>query len=928
MAAKRAIRWSKCDQVVPTVKEMAPTSRPEPSPAALAALSRRGQSVLSALRARDRHKIFHDPVVGVPHYRSIVKRPMSLATAGENLAAGAYKTPNQFANAVNLIWSNCMLFNESETVFYRQAESLKEVAHRLLDEMRAALRREGYFVETGRKRRRSEGEGAKPPLMPEARRAGVEEIREEKRAETRIVFRTPTRPVAAKKEDVVKEVEIYVGPKPARNGEKFWAGVRKRPKRKNETVDERRGRLQRDFVSASAPLARRLLASLLDPLAVLRHDAEKKAISGSGSVSTATLAGMKSEEMIDDSDTHMEEREGVLSTGSVAKGSDTPKVKTEARNSDPITAPDGANEAVPEAKMTAVHLEDGIIPGKPVRPPSAEELSELQKLLTSHGVDSSFLELMSAPVAAATAEQKPLPGRASPSVSEAGCIANPSTASASQQAKRHNFLDVEALHSTLDDNHAALMEARRLRAAAETAKGPEKAALLAKEKQAAAAMRKGLAEVVSRLSPRDVVSSMDAARVGIMLAGTVLNGKKGTDELKGASSGDLRGASASAQGAGRLSVPSLLKAPAKSMGPAAFPSLLPSSVPVVSAVRAPSGVVGGVNGGPRAAPPPVSAASAAKLGQPLTAGTVASAHTTSLQCGSLSAATHALTSQSLPAGTAICPQFGVPQMSPALAAPKPVPQVPHPQSGVPAGRTGASAPTAGATSTPLILPSVGQASTSAPMLGPGSTQPVRKAVQPTLPSPHDTTNRKAPFSSASLTSTAGPVMTEMLPSSHSTVPVVPNVPLPPLPSVASAPVPSLSQANVLKSLPASSTLRPPAVALSLPCTPAPLLAASAPFSTASLLLPATSAPFSTASALLPAASVPSSTVHLPVSNMGLDIPSSIVTSTTKRAGEPISTKHGGQADLRSSSVSVPIPAPMSSLSTRVPDSSLRQSESN
>lgn len=59
---------------------------------------------------------FREPVdwkeMGLLDYPMIIKKPMDLGTVKKRLERGEYRTPEEAANDIRLIWSNCMLYNQ------------------------------------------------------------------------------------------------------------------------------------------------------------------------------------------------------------------------------------------------------------------------------------------------------------------------------------------------------------------------------------------------------------------------------------------------------------------------------------------------------------------------------------------------------------------------------------------------------------------------------------------------------------------------------------------------------------------------------------------------------------------------------------------------------------------------------------------------
>ncbi|KAG8471280.1 hypothetical protein KFE25_009701 [Diacronema lutheri] len=72
------------------------------------------QALLRQLREDPSSAPFRQPVARkkVPLYYEIIQQPMDLKTIETNLASGAFRTLEAFANALRLVWRNAFVFNE------------------------------------------------------------------------------------------------------------------------------------------------------------------------------------------------------------------------------------------------------------------------------------------------------------------------------------------------------------------------------------------------------------------------------------------------------------------------------------------------------------------------------------------------------------------------------------------------------------------------------------------------------------------------------------------------------------------------------------------------------------------------------------------------------------------------------------------------
>ncbi|KAG0488305.1 hypothetical protein HPP92_007116 [Vanilla planifolia] len=69
-------------------------------------------------------------------YHDIIKNPMDFGTVRKKLSSGAYKDLEQFEKDVFLISSNAMRYNAPDTVYFRQARSIQELARKSFENLR------------------------------------------------------------------------------------------------------------------------------------------------------------------------------------------------------------------------------------------------------------------------------------------------------------------------------------------------------------------------------------------------------------------------------------------------------------------------------------------------------------------------------------------------------------------------------------------------------------------------------------------------------------------------------------------------------------------------------------------------------------------------------------------------------------------------
>nr|XP_043632033.1 bromodomain-containing protein 9-like [Erigeron canadensis] len=94
--------------------------------------------ILDRLQKKDTHAVFSEPVDPdeLPDYHEIIKQPMDFGTVRSKLDAGLYSYLEDLEADVYLICSNAMQYNSSDTIYFRQARSIQELAKRDFDNLR------------------------------------------------------------------------------------------------------------------------------------------------------------------------------------------------------------------------------------------------------------------------------------------------------------------------------------------------------------------------------------------------------------------------------------------------------------------------------------------------------------------------------------------------------------------------------------------------------------------------------------------------------------------------------------------------------------------------------------------------------------------------------------------------------------------------
>ncbi|KAL1547087.1 bromodomain-containing protein 9-like [Salvia divinorum] len=94
--------------------------------------------ILDRLQKKDTYGVFSEPVdiEELPDYFDVIERPMDFGTVRTKLDRGAYKKLEELEADVFLICSNAMLYNAPDTIYYRQARSIQEIAKRDFENLR------------------------------------------------------------------------------------------------------------------------------------------------------------------------------------------------------------------------------------------------------------------------------------------------------------------------------------------------------------------------------------------------------------------------------------------------------------------------------------------------------------------------------------------------------------------------------------------------------------------------------------------------------------------------------------------------------------------------------------------------------------------------------------------------------------------------
>ncbi|XP_074275582.1 uncharacterized protein LOC141599467 [Silene latifolia] len=94
--------------------------------------------ILDRLQKKDTYGVFADPVDAeeLPDYHEIIDNPMDFSTVRKKLEDGSYGHLEDFEKDIYLICSNAMQYNAPDTIYFRQAGSIQELAKKNFDNLR------------------------------------------------------------------------------------------------------------------------------------------------------------------------------------------------------------------------------------------------------------------------------------------------------------------------------------------------------------------------------------------------------------------------------------------------------------------------------------------------------------------------------------------------------------------------------------------------------------------------------------------------------------------------------------------------------------------------------------------------------------------------------------------------------------------------
>lgn len=588
-------------------------------------LKRRGADLIRKISDKDRFGIFLDPVdlKSTEGYAETITRPMDLSTLQSNLADGVYRTPIELRTDLDLIWSNCCIFNADDSIYFKEAVRLRAQSARQYDDFIRNLSRDGVAAALGLTTR------DKPNTPSAARVAAKRPPRHRGRPPTVTPSSTPATPaapphplerdvpllvpatalpavsphaaicqaqlrrahanyeaaleavntakknvtLAAKKAGVpTPEVaqdaphaapssdgeQIFVGPASVLHKRKDGRDVQLHPAKytilnsghlrsrcaripeewqrigrwhppgtthtpflsEDRARDVKHGHQFQRYVKKTAPVARRLLASILDPAVVMENDANVIAASeqpgGNQAISKAGSYAMSGKNLrVNGLHEANEEREPeVESCARTPSGEgSTSRKRPRSKMSEAATPPNGKSGAKGEKfvienlllevlgpeRMHKMARKRDQLPEAGTSIPNKTSISKMRSLLKNKGIDPSFVNGLIADTEVCEKKNAGVEGSGTGDIDGQKRCAD------------------EKLNGLLHSNYQAIMNTLRLRAVRDSVNEAEREEVEDRERECAEQVAKGVALAVGRLPPRLLVHPLDAAETALTM---------------------------------------------------------------------------------------------------------------------------------------------------------------------------------------------------------------------------------------------------------------------------------------------------------------------------------------------------------------------------------------------------------------------------
>ncbi|CAN6463951.1 unnamed protein product [Victoria cruziana] len=128
--------------------------------------------ILERLQKKDTYGVFSEPVdpEELPDYHDIIEHPMDFSTIRKKLNTGVYTVLEAFESDVFLICSNAMHYNAPDTIYFRQARAIQELAKKNF----LNLRQDGHSTEQDSRPQRGRPSLVKKFMRQSAGKPGLE----------------------------------------------------------------------------------------------------------------------------------------------------------------------------------------------------------------------------------------------------------------------------------------------------------------------------------------------------------------------------------------------------------------------------------------------------------------------------------------------------------------------------------------------------------------------------------------------------------------------------------------------------------------------------------------------------------------------------------------------------------------------------------
>ncbi|CAK9163932.1 unnamed protein product [Ilex paraguariensis] len=139
----------------PTGADSVPGTLPDPSSGLPLPEKNALGLILNKIQKKDIYGVYAEPPdpEELADYHDVIDHPMDFATVRSKLGNGSYSTLEQFESDVFLICSNAMQYNSPDTIYYKQARSMQELAKRKFQKLKLDFERSEKELKSEQKTR-------------------------------------------------------------------------------------------------------------------------------------------------------------------------------------------------------------------------------------------------------------------------------------------------------------------------------------------------------------------------------------------------------------------------------------------------------------------------------------------------------------------------------------------------------------------------------------------------------------------------------------------------------------------------------------------------------------------------------------------------------------------------------------------------------